>query len=275
MAGDWIKMRTDLYRDPKVCIIADALLDSDGDLARHVSQVTGRDMSVTRNVTRNVTVGALVTLWGVTRHTGKRNGDDLFIAGATLSVLDDITDVPGFGEALQRVGWADEDESGVVLPNYYKTYNTEPDAEKKGKNAERQRRHREKRNALRNVTAPSQSNAREEESREEESNTTTPTPTSKSKLPEVLLGIPPEWQQGEIAELLCLWSNHYAKVTGQPHNSISMKAVVYEMQRKGWTPEMACEAVIYSLGKPHWKTVQHPIEHAPAARESQYKPLTK
>ena len=25
MAGDWIKMRTDLYRDPKVCAIADEL----------------------------------------------------------------------------------------------------------------------------------------------------------------------------------------------------------------------------------------------------------
>lgn len=26
MAGDWIKMRTDLYRDPKVSLIADALM---------------------------------------------------------------------------------------------------------------------------------------------------------------------------------------------------------------------------------------------------------
>ena len=76
MAGDWIKMRTDLYRDPKVSRICDHLMGSDSGLARYVNQHLQRDMSVTRNVIRNVTVGALVAVWGVLRHRGKRNGDD-------------------------------------------------------------------------------------------------------------------------------------------------------------------------------------------------------
>jgi len=114
-----------------------------------------------------------------------------------------------------------------------------------------------------------------EEKRREEKNTTTPTPSSNSTVPEVLSGLPAEWQVGEISNLLCLWSGHYAKATGKPHDAISMKALVYQFQQKGWSVEMACEALIYSLANPNWKQVSHPAEHQPAARESQYKPLTK
>ena len=170
MAGDWIKMRTDIYRDPKVCIMADLLLDEDGPLARYVSHSCMRDMTVTRNVTRNVTVGALVTVWGVTRHRGKRNGDDLFIAGATSSIVDDIADLPGFGAAMIAVGWAIETDDGLVFPHFFEEFNVEPTEERKANNAERQRRYREKRNALRDVTVTSQSNAREEKRREENTN---------------------------------------------------------------------------------------------------------
>lgn len=167
MALDWIKMRTDLYRDPKVCMIADHLMDVGGELARYVGQNCQRQMSVTRNVMRNVTVGALLTLWGVLRHTGKRDNDDLVVRGATLSVIDDITDLPGFGSAMKSVGWAIEIEKGIVFPRFFEEYNVEPSENEKQKNAERQRRYREKRNALRNVTVTSRSNT--EKRREEKS----------------------------------------------------------------------------------------------------------
>lgn len=167
MAGDWIKMRTDLYRDPKVCLIADALLSPSGELAAYVSQICRRDMSVTRNVMRNVTVGALVALWGVTRHRGKRDGDDLVLRNATLSVCDDIADLPGLGSALSRVGWARETDDGVVFPRFFEEFNTDPTSDSKAKNAERQKRYREKRNALRNVTVTSESDVREEREKRE------------------------------------------------------------------------------------------------------------
>lgn len=67
MAGDWIKMRTDLYRDPKVIVMANLLGQPDSHLSRHVNQFTQRDMSVTSNVTRCAVVGALVAVWGVDR----------------------------------------------------------------------------------------------------------------------------------------------------------------------------------------------------------------
>jgi hypothetical protein len=168
MAGDWIKMRTDLYRDPKVCLIADILMDNEGDLSRHVNQVMQRDMTVTRNVMRNVTVGSLVSVWGVLRHRGKRIGDDLIVKGCTSSVIDDVADLPGLGEAMQSVGWIEVVEEGIVLPRFFDEFNTDPADEIREKNAERQRRFREKIKAEnRNVTVTLNSNAREEKSREE------------------------------------------------------------------------------------------------------------
>lgn len=172
MANDWIKMRTDLYRDPRICIIADFLLDESGALSRHVSHAEMRDMTVTRNVTRNAAVGALVSIWGVMRHRGKRVGDDLVVSMASATVVDDIADLPGIGEALVVVGWMQETEGGLVFPRFFEEFNTEPDADLKAKNAERQRRFRENRNALRNVTDALQSNDREEKRREEKETST-------------------------------------------------------------------------------------------------------
>jgi len=175
MAGDWIKMRTDLYRDPKVCVMADALLAADGDLARHVDQHCQRAMAVTRNVTRNATVGALVSVWGVMRLRGKRQDDDLVCRGVKACVLDDIADLPGFGDAMLGVGWAIETPEGLVFPNFFGDYNADPTAGAASSSAERQRRYRErqkeragaKSDAARNVTRDVTVTHREEKRREE------------------------------------------------------------------------------------------------------------
>jgi hypothetical protein len=173
MAGDWVKIRTDLYRDPKVSTIVDELLDDQGDLAKFVNQMTQRDMAVTRNVMRNVTVGALVAVWGVTRHRGKRVGDDLVLPGTSLQAIDDIADLPGFGLAMSSVSWLTVNEDELVFPRFFTEFNSEPAKSDKEKAAERQRRYRAKRNGksdvTRDVTVAQQSDARIEESREEKS----------------------------------------------------------------------------------------------------------
>lgn len=175
MAVDWIKMRTDLYRDPKVCVIADFLLASGSELAAYVNQNKQRDMTVTRNVMRNAVVGALVTVWGVTRHRGKRNDNDLVIHGCTLNVVDDVADLPGFGDAMSKVGWAVESSEGVVFPHFFEEYNVDPSDDAKLKAAERQRRYREKRklksDVTSDVTVAPQSDI---EKRREENNNNTP-----------------------------------------------------------------------------------------------------
>lgn len=169
MAGDWIKMRTDLYRDPKVCMIADTLMRPEGELASYVSQNAQRDMTVTRNVMRNVTVGALVTVWGVLRQRGKRVNDDLVVNGCSVHVIDDISDLPGFGFAMESVGWISEIDDNLVLYNFFEDYNVDPAEKLKKQNAERQRRYREKQKEKDNVTSDVTVTHRVEKSREEKS----------------------------------------------------------------------------------------------------------
>ncbi len=185
MALDWIKMRTDIYRDPKVIAMADILLETEGDLNKHVNQMTRRDMSVTRNVIRNAIVGGLVTLWGVVRHQGKRNGDDISLSGVTVTAIDDIADLPGFGEALEFVGWVVYRKGGIVFPRFFSENNNDPFENARSKNAERQRRFKQKSNVTGNVTGNGAGNVtdnvtvthREEKRREEKSVKASPTPS--------------------------------------------------------------------------------------------------
>ncbi len=190
MAGDWIKMRTDLYRDPKVCLMADMLSDEKGELSRYVSQQTQRNMTVTRNVTRNACVGALLSVWGVMRHRGVRVDDDLKCFGVGLWVLDDIADMAGFGSAMAAARWVIETDEGLTFPRFFDEYNVEPDGKQKSKNAERQARYREKKrlesepesNVTSNVTRNVTVTPRIEKSRVEKSinNPLTPKGTSKA-----------------------------------------------------------------------------------------------
>lgn len=172
MAEDWIKMRTDLYRDPKVCMMADLLMTPEGELARYVNQHCQRDMSVTRNVMRNVTVGALVSVWGVMRMRGKREDDDLVCHGVTVSVLDDIAELPGFGAAMESVGWAVMSEAGLTFPRFFEDYNVDPGTSSKGKAAERQRRLRERRKASNGDSDDAESNAERNATRDVTSSVT-------------------------------------------------------------------------------------------------------
>jgi hypothetical protein len=184
MAGDWIKMRTDLYRDPKVIGIAESLWAEDGQLARHVNQMCQSNMTVTLNVLRNVTVGALVTVWGVARHQGLRSGNDLILLRVALRTLDDIAETPGFGEAMLSVGWVLETDEGLCFPRFFEEHNADPADRQKQKNRERQARYRDRNKGVtRNVTVT----PRVEKSREEKSLPTeeikTPTPL---EFPELL-----------------------------------------------------------------------------------------
>ena len=140
MVGDWIKMRSDLYRDPKVSLIADTLFAPDSALARHVQRNCDRDMTVTRNVTRNATVGALLSLWGVMRHQGKRDGDDLVVSLVTHNAIDDLVDLPGFAAAVESVGWLRFDGTTAIFPKFFEENNADP----KSKSAARQQRYRDK-----------------------------------------------------------------------------------------------------------------------------------
>lgn len=172
MAGDWIKMRTSLVTSPKVNGIA-RILERSAEVGKMLTNSHNTTLSdvVTRNVTRNVTVSLLLTLWSAANeHT--RNG---VFENADLSDIDDIVGVPGFGAALSTVGWAihDEQSNSVILPNFNE-YNTSGDMRSASAktNAQRQKEFRERKkqqesNVTRNVTNNVTSNRREEKRRED------------------------------------------------------------------------------------------------------------
>jgi len=166
MIEDWVPMKIDLYNEPKILVIADFVFSSDGELAAYVNQNLQDDMTVTRNVTRNACVGALVTIWGCAKRKGTRNGDDLHIKCARADWVDEVCNMPGFGEAMMSVDWARETAEALVFPGFYEELNLDSKETQKAKNAERQRRYRdrirnENSNAPRNVTVTSQSDAKE------------------------------------------------------------------------------------------------------------------
>ena len=180
MAGDWIRMRTNLRRHPKVIAMSRRLASDRRfmDWWSDPGRVTCRD-SVTEivtfeNVTR-VTVCGLLELWGSVNTVVK---DDLVIPYMALIDIDDITGIPGFGGALEAVGWVREDDSddvqGLVFPNFGE-FNT-PDANRKKakSDAERAREYRARKRAetdrhetSQNVTKNHEKSRGEEKRRED------------------------------------------------------------------------------------------------------------
>ena len=91
MAGDWIKMRGNLWDDPRVSALVDAT-DS----------------------TEAAVVGALYWLWAsADQHT--ENG---VMPGLTLRQIDRKTGVIGFGAALCAIGWISDHPEGIQIVNF-------------------------------------------------------------------------------------------------------------------------------------------------------------
>lgn len=91
MAGDWIKMRTDLADDPAVIYISSKLgIDEDS------------------------VVGKLHRLWSwADRHTADGNA-----VGVTHSWIDRFTNQPGFAKALTEAGWLLLNGEVLSFPNF-------------------------------------------------------------------------------------------------------------------------------------------------------------
>lgn len=91
MAGDWIKMRGNLWDDPRVAALVDMTDTSEA-----------------------AVVGALYWLWA----TADQHTEDGFMPGLTLRQIDRKTGVQGLGKALCEIGWLAETPDGVCLQNF-------------------------------------------------------------------------------------------------------------------------------------------------------------
>lgn len=91
MAGDWIKMRGNLWDDPRVARICD--MTDQGEAA---------------------VVGALYWLWA----TADQHTEDGIMPGLTLRQIDRKTGIQGFAEALMAIGWVADHPEGIRIINF-------------------------------------------------------------------------------------------------------------------------------------------------------------
>ena len=139
MAGDWIKMRGNLWDDPRVASLCD-LTDS----------------------TEGPVIGALYWLWAAAdQHT-----EDGFMPGLTLRQIDRKTGLQGFGAALCSIGWLEERADGVTIVKF---------SDHNGQSAKRRCSDAQRKATVRNVSASDADKKRtdaeleiEEEKRREE-----------------------------------------------------------------------------------------------------------
>lgn len=91
MAGDWIKMRSNLWDDPRVARLVD-LTDS----------------------SEAAVIGGLYWLWA----TADQHTADGFMPGLSCRQIDRKTGVQGLGQALVDIGWIEADADGVSIVNF-------------------------------------------------------------------------------------------------------------------------------------------------------------
>jgi hypothetical protein len=149
MAGDWIKMRMDLFTHPKVFRIAERL---------------GKD--------ELYVVGALLAFWS----WAHSHAVDGHVDGATSRLVDAATRVDGLHDALLEVGWLHVDATGITIPRF-DVHNGDSAKERCSK-SERQARWRAKKKqqqaALSVDGAVDEQPSTREEKRREEINTPKP-----------------------------------------------------------------------------------------------------
>jgi hypothetical protein len=133
MAGDWIKMRADLFTHPKVVRIASALK---ADKLR--------------------TVGGLMSVWCLF----DAHSEDGKLDGYTLETLDSHLGWEGFAAQLILVQWLSEDGEALVLPRF-ESHN--------GQSAKRRAQDADRKKDVRKTSAPQadKKRTREEKRREE------------------------------------------------------------------------------------------------------------
>jgi hypothetical protein len=281
MAGDWIKMRVWLAKDPKVIAIAnflsthrpfidwmtDPVLSSKRDSHAYVT----RDCPVTCHVVSCVTVTGLLQVWGVTREDGHRDGDDLVVDCTDFSTVDEIAGFPGLGQALESVGWViyDEENNLAVFPKFFQR-NVSSDELKRSRNAERKRRQREKSHNVtrdnhvtvtRDCHADVTQMSRTEKEKEKENSKEISFPP---KAPLFSDELPPELDTDSFRQTWSAWLTHRREIK-KPLTKTSLQTQLHRLAE--WGEARATSAIQYTIAQ-GWQGIREPDQ--PASRNGQH-----
>jgi len=262
MAGDWIKMRPSLLTSPKVNGIAREL-EGVKEVTKTLSIGFNGSMSeiVTRNVMRNVTVASLLVIWGA---ANEHTTDGIF-HNADLSDLDDMVGIPGFGAAMESVGWAeyDEENCAVILPNFneYNTCAGERTASAKT-SAQRQKEYRDRKKLQQSdVTSDVTSNRREEKRREDIKPTSQPGAVGSEKF-QMHIGWMPSVHVADLAkqanvtikpeklpEFIAHWLTQTAQRTQSEWDKALLQSAMHDRNRDAGKPDAGSKLQSGNLAK--------------------------
>lgn len=117
MAGDWIKMRGNLWDDPRVARLCDLTDQPEAAI-----------------------VGGLYWLWA----TADQHTEDGIMPGLTLRAIDRKTGIQGFGQSLCDIGWLADHPEGVRIVKF---------EEHNGQSAKRRCTDAQRKASVRNVSA--------------------------------------------------------------------------------------------------------------------------
>ena len=220
MAGDWIKMRTDLSTDPAVIGTAARL-----------------------NVDEDTIVGKLHRLWSWANH----QTTDGNAVGVTSDWINRYLDCEGLAEALCEVGWMVVSDDSIQLPEFER-HNGES-AKKRAQTAKRVQKHRDEASYKRN--APSVTDALLEKRREEKEKSVKFPPTPPKGGRELLevsdKDFPDSLNTAAARSSLDDWLEH-KRAIGKPYKSA--KSILLLLKR--WTktgPAAFVDAVEFSIAQ--------------------------
>lgn len=179
MAGEWIKVRTNLWDDPRVGKLVESTDTSEATI-----------------------IGALYWLWAT---ADEHSTNDGILHGMTLRTIDRKTGVQGFGAAMVAIDWLEELPNGVRLTRFDE-HNGES-AKTRAQTAKRVAKHKNKEGANAEVTQAalpemestvSDALSREEKIREEVK------PTAKAKAETApATRLPADWLPSESDVQFC------------------------------------------------------------------------
>lgn len=162
MAGDWIKMRSELATHPKLKAIYNALVYGDdpgllvyvcgsdalgiGAMPPSNESMTDRALRcVTDSALLDVTLCALLRVWSAVNAHCKVDGVDAILSPMQLFDVDSIAGFSGFGEAMKSAGWIDDSErNSLRFPNFLEWNQPACSRNVALTNSERQSRYRER-----------------------------------------------------------------------------------------------------------------------------------
>jgi hypothetical protein len=251
MPGDWIPMRVNLRRDPKVIRMSKWLCQSREfmDWWSHPQRVTC-DECVTEvvtfeNVTR-VTVASLLDVWGVVNERISEVGE---IRNMAVDDIDDICGVPSFGLAMMKVGWIRLSGNSLIFPNFEEINRPAKQRRPGQSSAERTRRWREKRrdNCVTDVTQCDVSHVTSRvTSRDDTLHNSTRHNKTKKKTPPSPLAIPEVLSTPEFTTAWESWQQHRQEIK-KPLTPTSMQKQLETFAT--WGVRRSVEAINHTIAQ--------------------------